>query len=243
MKQQRMYDEFAHLWPLIGPPEDYAAEASYWREALRAMLGPGRHEVLELGVGGGSNLSHLTGDFQATAVDISEKMLANSIKLNPDVDHHVGDMRSFRLRRKFKAVLIGDAIAYLTTEADLRSTFATAVAHLDSGGVIIAAPDWSRESFTGTRVFHSTRREGGLELTYVEYDHDPDPSDTTIESVCVYFLKEGKDLRVEWERHVTGLFPLNTWLNLMKEAGFDAEKRPYPSDEGHQPFLLVGVLR
>ena len=80
-----MYDEFAHLWPLIGPPEDYAAEASYWREALRAMLGPGRHEVLELGVGGGSNLSHLTEDFQATAVDISEKMLANSIKLNPDV--------------------------------------------------------------------------------------------------------------------------------------------------------------
>lgn len=27
----RMYDEFAHLWPLISAPEDYANEAGYWR--------------------------------------------------------------------------------------------------------------------------------------------------------------------------------------------------------------------
>ena len=126
MKQNRMYDEFAHLWTLISAPEDYAEEARYWRDALREKLGPGRHEILELGVGGGNNLSHLTSGFQATAVDISEKMLANSTRLNPGVEHHVGDMRTVRLEREFKAVLIHDAISYLTTEDDLRKTFATA---------------------------------------------------------------------------------------------------------------------
>jgi hypothetical protein len=40
-----------------------------WGEALQAKLGLERHEVLELGIGEGNNLSHLTNDFQATAVD------------------------------------------------------------------------------------------------------------------------------------------------------------------------------
>ena len=120
MKLNRMYDDFAHLWFLITPPEDYAEEAQHWRDALREKLGPGRHEILELGVGGGNNLSHLTNDFQATAVDLSEKMLQNSMKLNPGVEHHVGDMRNIRLEKTFKAVLIHDAIGYMLTEDDLR---------------------------------------------------------------------------------------------------------------------------
>ena len=62
MRQKRMYDELAHLWPIIGAPEDYAHEASFWRSVLRSRLGAGRHHILELGVGGGSNLSHLTSE-------------------------------------------------------------------------------------------------------------------------------------------------------------------------------------
>ena len=80
MNMPRMYDEFAHLWTLISAPEDYAEEAACWLKALRDRLGPGRHRILELGVGGGNNLSHLTDYFQATAVDISEKMLAQAAK-------------------------------------------------------------------------------------------------------------------------------------------------------------------
>ena len=118
-QQDRMYTDLAHLWPLISPPEDYAEEAGYWRDVLREKLGPGRHEILELGVGGGHNLSHLTGDFQATAVDLSEKMLEHSRRLNPEVEHHVGDMRTFRLDRKFDAVLVHDAICYMLNEDDL----------------------------------------------------------------------------------------------------------------------------
>ena len=141
MTQNRMYDEFAYLWPMVSPPEEYAEEAGHWRQALRDKLGAGQHEILELGVGGGHLLSHLTAEFHATAVDISEKMLANSTRLNPQVKHYVGDMRSVRLNKKFKAVLIHDAIAYMLTESDLRATFATARSHLEPGGVFITCPD------------------------------------------------------------------------------------------------------
>jgi SAM-dependent methyltransferase len=244
MKQNRMYDEFAHLWTLISKPEDYAEEARYWREALRAKLGPGRHEILDLGAGGGNNLSHLTGDFKATAVDISEKMLANSMRLNPSVEHHVGDMRTVRLGRKFRAVLIHDAISYMLTEDELRAAFATARAHLEPGGVLVTAPDWFTETFRGTTVSHEVRADTEPEFTYIEYTHDPDPNDTTLETVFIYILREDGRLRIEQDRHITGIFPLATWFRLLDEAGFDAEKIEYPvAEDGHDMFLLVGVLR
>ncbi len=244
MQQNRLYNDLAHLWPVISPPEEYLEEATYWREALRARLGPGRHRILELGIGGGHLLSHLTADFQATGVDISEKMLALSRLLNPGVDHHLGDMRTVRMGGTFGAVLVHDAIGYMLSENDLRAVFATARAHLERDGVFIVAPDWFRDTFPGTSVQHWIRRKNELELTFIEYRHHPDPSDTTIESLFFFILRNGGEVRVEQDRHLTGLFPLDTWLKLLGQAGFEVEHVSFPSYEGgYGGHLLVGVLR
>jgi len=245
MKLNRLYSDLARLWPLVSPPERYEQEARYWREALRRELGPGRHEILELGVGGGHNLSHLTGDFQATAVDLSERMLANSIRLNPGVEHLVGDMRTVRLGKKFKAVLIHDAISYMLTRDDLGAAFTTAAAHLEPGGVFITAPDYFRETFHGPWVRHSTHSDGETELTFIEYSHDPDPADTTVETIMFYLIREGGALRIEQDRHITGLFPKADWIRLMEEAGFEVGE--IETDLGEDPrypcLLLIGVLK
>ena len=240
----RMYGDLAHLWLLVTPPEDYVKEAEYWRAALRSKLGPGRHEILELGVGGGNNLSHLTRDFEATAVDLSEAMLEHSRRLNPGVEHHVGDMRSIRLHRKFDAVIIHDAISYMQTEDDLKAAFATAAAHLDPGGLFITAPDWFSETFSGPLVNHSVRSDGERELTYIEYDYDPDPSDTTMESIMFYLIRENGELRIEQDRHVFGLFPRETWRRLIDQAGLEVEILPVDlTDDPRQNEMLVGTLR
>ena len=241
--QRRLYHELARLFPLVSPPEDYREEADYWRQALRAALGPGRHSILELGCGGGHLLSHLSGEFQATAVDLSEPMLALSRRRNPGVGHHLGDMRTVRLEGAFKAVLIHDAIMYMLTEDDLRAALATARAHLEPGGVLVMAPDWFKETFPGANVQHWIKRRDGQELTTIEYSCDPDPADTTTETRFFYIWREGKELRVEQDRHVMGLFPLSTWTRLMQESGFRVEEIPHPPrDGGYGDRLLVGVL-
>lgn len=99
--QCRLYGELAHLWPLVSPVSEYAQESNNWRSALRAELGPGRHDILELGAGGGHLLYYLKDDFEVFAVDSSEEMLRNSRKLNPEVLHHVGDMKQVRLGENF----------------------------------------------------------------------------------------------------------------------------------------------
>jgi ubiquinone/menaquinone biosynthesis C-methylase UbiE len=237
-----MYTDLAHLWPVISKPEDYAVEAGFWLDALRARLGPGRHEVLYLGAGAGHHMSHLTRDFQITAVDLSREMLALSEHLNPIVKHLVGDMRNLRLGRTFDAVLIHDCIVYMQTEEELEAAFATARAHLEPGGVFITVPDWYRETFPETQVGHWVIRKDDQELTFIECQTDPDSADTTIESVFFYIFQENGQLRIEKDHHVFGLFPHSTWNELMWEAGFDVDEWPCPILQDKRPTnLLVGV--
>jgi methyltransferase family protein len=239
----RLYTDLAPLWPQVSPPENYADEARHWRDALREHLGAGRHRLLELGVGGGNNLSHLTAECDAEAVDLSPGMLEHSRRLNPSVLHHVGDMRSVRLGRAFDAVIAHDAISYLTTEDDLRATFATAAAHLRRGGLLLVAPDWTRESFPGASTsLHEPRGPQGA-VRFLQYVHDPDPADTTIEAVYAFMIRRGARIEVVEDRHTLGLFPLATWLARIEEAGFRAGKRPYPvHQDGHEGWILTGVL-
>lgn len=125
----RLYGDLAKWWPLLSAPEDYAEEA----EVYRAVLGGAAHfpisTVLELGSGGGNNASHLKTHFEMTLVDKSPGMLKVSRELNPECDHHLGDMRTVRLGMLYDAVFVHDAVSYLTTIEDLRATMRTAYEH------------------------------------------------------------------------------------------------------------------
>lgn len=242
--QNRLYNDLAWLWPYVSAPADYAHEASIWNRALREKLGPGKHKLLELGVGGGNNLSHFAKEYNATAVDLSEGMLAHSKKLNPTVKHHVGDMRTIRLDENFDAVIIHDAITYMLTEDDLRETFKTVKYHLREGGVFITSPDYWKETFTDNMLYKHESSKDDLHLTFIEYVFDPDPKDTTFENIMVYFIRQKGSMRVELDRHIAGIFPLQCWLDLMDEAGFTVEKVSYDVHEDkRQSFLLVGILK
>ncbi|HQO14751.1 MAG TPA: class I SAM-dependent methyltransferase [Smithellaceae bacterium] len=239
--QGRLYKDLAYLFPLVTPREDYAEEAAQWLTILHEKLDPTKNKILELGVGAGHNLSYLTGEFAATAVDTSPEMLQLCKKINPGVELHQDDMRDIRLGRKFDAVLIHDAIVYMLSEDDLMRTFATAAAHLENGGIFIIGPDYYLDNFSGLRVEYCTRSEGALELTYVEYAYDPDPSDTIMEIIFSFFIREQGRLRIEHDRHITGLFRRASWVKLMKKAGFRVEPRIITAG-GVSHELLVGTL-
>ena len=245
MKDILLYDKLAYLWPVISPPEDYAEEALHWRRAIRDRLGSGRHHLLELGVGGGHNLSHLTTEFDAVAMDISPKMLELSRHLNPTVKHHLGDMRTFRLPgQAFDAVLIHDAICYMQTEEDLRAAFDTGRAHLRPGGLLLVAPDLVRDTFrSGMQLRWSTKLEG-VEVITEETVLDADPSDTMVESYFTYTITEKGKRRVEQDVHVTGLFSIATWTSILEEAGFRTERITLPGDgDGCGEHMFCGVFR
>lgn len=217
----RMYSDLARWWPLLSSPDEYLEEAAFWRRLLKEAGDAPPRTVLELGSGGGNNASHLKADFQLTLVDLSPGMLNVSQKLNPECEHHLGDMRTVRLQREFDAVFVHDAVMYMTSEADLRQAMQTAHAHCRPGGGAIFAPDYVKETFrAGTDHGGCDGPDRGLR--FLEWVFDPDPNDTTYLVDYAYLLREGTETRVEHDRHVEGLFSREDWLRWLSEAGFAA---------------------
>jgi SAM-dependent methyltransferase len=226
VEQLKMYAQLAEWWPLLSAPEDYAEEAAFIRGLLKAaVVGPLR-TLLEIGSGGGNNASFLKRDFQLTLVDLSTDMLRISQQLNPEVEHRQGDMRRLDLGRTFDAVLIHDAIMYMTTQEDLQAAIQTAFRHCRPGGAAVFVPDWVQETFAA-ETSHGGHDGDRRSLRYLEWSHDPDPEDQTFVTDYVYLLRsEENGLQVLQEQHTEGLFPRQLWLDLISAAGFEAQVLP-----------------
>lgn len=216
-----MYVEAASWWPLLSPPEEYADEADHLRGVLRGA----RIEVtsvLDLGSGGGHLASHLTPYLDVCLVDLSSAMLDVSRALNPGSEHICADMRTWRGDRVFDAVVLHDAIDYMATREDLAAALATAFAHCRPGGIVVALPDHTRETYAATTGHGGIDGIDGRGARFLEWSWDPDPQDDTIVTQYVMALRERDgSVRVIHDEHVTGLFSIHTWLGLLAEAGFD----------------------
>jgi SAM-dependent methyltransferase len=219
--------ELAPWFHLLTPPEEYAEEAAFALGLLREhVVGP-LETLLELGSGGGNMASHLKGGLRLTLTDLSPEMLSLSASLNPECEHLVGDMRTVRLPQTFDAVLIHDAICYMTTEADLRAAMVTAIEHLRPGGVAVFVPDHVRETFEvgtdhgGNDGPASPDGRPGRALRYLEWTTDPDPTDLTYQVDYALLLRDPDGaIEVRRDQHIEGLFARETWLDLLADVGF-----------------------
>ena len=217
----KLYDELAEWWPLFSAPADYAEEAAFFAQVLNDSCKPPPRTVLELGSGGGNNALYLKSKFEMTLVDLSAQMLAVSRKLNPECDHREGDMRTVNLGRTFDAVFIHDAIAYMTTEADLRAAISNAYRHCRAGGVALFVPDCVRETFVA-ETSHGGHDGESRSLRYLMWTTDPDPTDTTYRTDFAIMLRDQSgETRVVHDWHIEGIFPRAEWLRILRKVGFE----------------------
>lgn len=240
-----MYSELADWWPLLSSPSDYAEEAAYYASMLRDHCHRPARTVLELGSGGGNNAFHLKSVFEClTLVDISPGMLAVSRALNPECVHHLGDMRFVRLGERFDCVFVHDAICYATSLDDLRLVVETAWIHCRSGGAVLLAPDFVRETFIGTTE-RGGHDEEGRGLRYIAWIWDPDPLDTTYVTDYTFLLRDRDgSTQIRGDRHVEGLFATDEWVEVLEETGFEPVVLSYAHSEvSHEMVVFVAVKR
>jgi len=149
-------------------------------------------------------------------------MLDVSSSINRECEHVEGDMRTLRLDRSFDAVLVHDAVMYMTTEADLRAVMTTAFVHLRPGGAALFVPDCTRETFA-ERTSHGGHDGDERSLRYLEWTRDPDPADTTFDVEFALLLRNGAaPIRDLHEHHVHGLFGRGEWLDWLRDVGFES---------------------
>jgi SAM-dependent methyltransferase len=233
----RVYGDLAEWWPLISPPEEYVEEGT----RLAALFGsatPAVREVLDLGSGGGHVACHLKQRLALTLVDLSEEMLSVSRRLNPECAHVHGDMRTIRLGRQFGAVLVHDAVDYMTSEDDLRQVIVTAFAHTRPGGLAVFVPDHIADTFRAGNGGGGGRDATGRQASFRERTWDPDPSDGWVQAEYEFVLRAADGtVQVVREEHRLGAFGRGTWLRLLQDAGFEAREGRAGRMRGH---LFIG---
>jgi len=238
------YDHLADWWPVISPVSHYAGECAEFLGILKARR-PQAQTLLELGSGGGHVAFHLKAEFDCTLTDLSPAMLEVSRRLNPGCRHIQGDMRTLDLDRRFDIVLAHDAIAYMTSEADLRAAFATARRHLAPGGLAMFIPDEVHETFEpGASDLFGGEAPDGRSARALEWCGELAADGTT--AVHYAFLLKDTDGQVTTagETHHVGVFARADWARWLEAEGFTVETLVEQTDEDRTPrFLFLGTRK
>ena len=227
----RLYSDLAAWFHLLTAPHDYREEAEFYSALIvEAAVGQVR-AVLELGSGGGNNASHMKERFTMTLTDISPEMIEVSRRINPELTHIQGDMRSLRIGRgQFDAVFVHDSVTYMTSQDDVHAMASTAAFHCRPGGSVVVVPDHVRESFTPPYT-ENGGHDGldGRAMRYLMWTTDPDPTDSTYVTDFAYLLRETDGtVRVEHDRHVQGIFSKSVWIDALTKAGFQTTAQTDP---------------
>ncbi|HEV2450024.1 MAG TPA: class I SAM-dependent methyltransferase [Thermoplasmata archaeon] len=136
-----MFGSMAPAYDLLYAQKDYAAEARFLAGLARRIRRTTGGVWLDVACGTGRHLDQLQRWYTVAGVDRSGEMLAIARRRLPRVRLTRGDMRSFRLTRRFDVIsCLFSAIGHLQTESDLVSTFANFERHLAPGGVALVEP-------------------------------------------------------------------------------------------------------
>ena len=237
----RLYTDLAWLWPMWGDAAtEYAHYCRHVTGLLRRYARLPARTLLDIGCGGGKNVLNLKLEFDVTGLDLSPAMLAQARELNPGCTFVQGDMRTFRLGRSFDAVLMDDAISHMSCRADFEAAFRTAYAHLNPGGVLVATPDVTVETFQQNRTTATPATRDGLDVVFVENVYDPDPTDERYETTILYLIRDHGRLRIETDHWTMGIFSLDTWRHVLRETGFEVHEGRYdPDGDEYTVFACV----
>jgi SAM-dependent methyltransferase len=141
-------------------------------ELIHAAVAAGA-TILDLGCGTGRLATPLADlGHTVTGVDDSAEMLA---ELDRRIEPVLGDAREIRLDRTFDVVLLA---SHLVNDIDASRTLATAAAHLDAAGTVIAEvypPEMDWAGAVGRQ-----RKAGPVEITVLRADVDRERLDAVV---------------------------------------------------------------
>lgn len=240
-----LYNELAWLWSVFSPPEEYLEEVETFRRRFRRHGIVEGSRILHLGSGGGSIDYHLKHSYHITGVELSQQMIEQAERINPEVEYVQGDMTSLQLGRSFDAVLVHDAVSYMTSIQELERVYRTAADHLRAGGLMLALPEELKSRVSAMQPTVEKRVAGNVVLHVMTTHYDADPSDNTYETVYVFLIREREEVRVVMDRHVVGAFELDDFLFAIRKAGFTAQAERWELSEwGDAPELpLITAIK
>jgi SAM-dependent methyltransferase len=215
--------EFADVYEFIyrSRGKDWAAEAGTLTRLIRDRR-PGAATLLDVACGTGAHLATFAGLFDEVAgVELSGPMRAAARARLPGVPVHAGDMRDFRLDRRFDAVTcMFNAIAYLGSVAEMRRAVRSMAGHLTPGGVLVVEPWWFPERFLEGHLAVDSEHDGTRAVARMSHT----TRTGRVSHLQVRFLVgDGDGIRDFTQTSHLMLFTRDEYLGAFADAGCPAE--------------------
>lgn len=206
---------------------------------------PDARTLLELGCGTGAILAGLTGRVAVTGLDRSPEMLAIAAAKLPDATLIEADMTSFRLDRRFDALIcVFDTLNHLPRFEQWLALFARAREHLADGGLFA----FDVNTTGRLRRLHSAPRYAsyfGPNMFSMEVR--PFDGDISLWTTTIFERNDSGTYRTHSERILELGVPLARLrdalaadFELLEEIGLDGEP---PTDESERVFFAYRYRR
>jgi ubiquinone/menaquinone biosynthesis C-methylase UbiE len=240
MRKLSLFRELAPFYDLIYQRKDYAAEAKIVRDVVRKHQASKGHDLLEVACGTGGHAQHLAKHFRLFATEANDGVLRIARRKVKGARFRKADMVTLDLKRSFDAVVcLFGSIGYVRTRARPRRAVARMARHLNSCGVLVIDPWFTKASFRkGTPHLdtYSGPRLKIARLCVSEVRGDVSRLDLHY-SVSVW----GKPVRHYVDRHELKLFEHADLLGAMRDAGLRAKRLKQSLRKGRG--LYVGVKK
>jgi ubiquinone/menaquinone biosynthesis C-methylase UbiE len=237
------YNELAWTEDFLADPKDYEDELNGYIGLINSTSEAPVNTILDLGCGAGGHDFYFKNHYTVTGVDISIGMLEKAKVTNPEIEYVEGDMRTIRLNRRFDCVVIPDSIDYMVTLDDLKQAIQTSAIHLKPSGVLMIVGK-TKETFQNNN-FAYTGEKGDTHVTLMENNYINPYVPNTYEITMLYLIRQKGKLSKYIEESKAGLFPKETWDEVLKNAGFNMEIRnldgiydEYLLGEGEYPLTI-----
>ena len=223
-KDSGTYGKAAKYYDLIYSFKDYDVEAAKIREVIQREHS-GARSILDVACGTGEHAKRLARNFSVDGLDIEPEFVKIAQSKLQYGFVTAGDMRNFKLARKYDVVqCLFSSIGYLTRGDDVIAALRCFSEHLLPGGIVIVEPWITPDKF-----------EGGLPSM-------APPVDKADIKICRMHVSERKGnisllnfhylvatrLGVERlnESHELALYSVEEMLAFFRAAGLNAEHDP-----------------
>jgi len=182
-----MFDKIAKYYDLIMSPFDYQ-ELVDCLDDLIVSNGGERTDILDLGCGTSEELVYFMQlGYKVSGIDLSKEMIDISKEKLINGEFKVGDMSSFKTKKKYNNVISAfDTVNYLTDPKDLSNCFKSVNRAMNTGGLFL---------FDFNSIYGMIHEWDGVKIEetddfFISYDSKFDLNSMILRCRMKFFIKE-----------------------------------------------------